>query len=346
MKLPHLTRTARVCALAIAAAPCAAAAQSSPQVVTPANFVRAETDGYFAGAIARGGLGRFFPLRELASPERPLVIRPNRDTLYSTAVFDLDAGPVTIRLPEAGARYFSLMVINQDHYIPVIRHGAGTYRIDRAAVGTRYALVGLRIFVDPTREGDLAAVHQLQDGVTVDQPGGPGRFEKPDWDADSQARVRRALLALGETLPNLDQAFGKAPNVNPVAHLVGAAMAWGGLPRAEATYLNVTPARNDGTTSYRLRVGKVPVDAFWSITVYNRDGGLIANPERKYSLNNLSAVPSADHSITVQFGNCLPRQENCLPVAPGWNYMVRLYRPRAEILAGRWSFPAAAPITP
>jgi hypothetical protein len=29
---------------------------------------------------------------------------------------------------------------------------------------------------------------------------------------------------------------------------------------------------------------------------------------------------------------------------PGWNYMVRLYRPRAEILNGQWTFPEAHPV--
>src|SRR5207245_6106615 len=33
--------------------------------------------------------------------------------------------------------------------------------------------------------------------------------------------------------------------------------------------------------------------------------------------------------------------DNCLPTMPGWNYMVRLYRPRAEILNGTWTFPEA-----
>ena len=45
------------------------------------------------------------------------VIRSNRDTLYSMAVFDLDAGPVTVTLPDAGKRFLSLKVINEDHYI-------------------------------------------------------------------------------------------------------------------------------------------------------------------------------------------------------------------------------------
>lgn len=331
--------------LAAAAAACTATTVlGDPVSVTPENFIRAETDRYFAGTVERGGMGVFAPLRNFPTPEQSPVIRPNRDTLYSTALFDLDAGPVTIRLPDAGARYFSLMVLNQDHYIPMIRHGAGTYIIDRASVGTRYAIVGLRIFVDPTRAGDFEAVHRLQDAVMVDQPGGPGRFDKTDWDPVSQQKVRAALIALGETLPNLNRAFGSASQVDPVTHLVGTAMAWGGLPRTEATYLNVTPPRNDGSTLYRLRVGAVPVDAFWSITVYDRDGRLVANPLRIYSLNNLSARSAADGSVTVQFGGCTARQDNCLPVTPGWNYMVRLYRPSAGILDGRWVFPVAEPM--
>ena len=35
---------------------------------------------------------------------------------------------------------------------------------------------------------------------------------------------------------------------------------------------------------------------------------------------------------------------NCIPVVPGWNYCVRLYRPRAEILDGTWKFPEAEPV--
>jgi hypothetical protein len=46
-------------------------------------------------------------------------------------------------------------------------------------------------------------------------------------------------------------------------------------------------------------------------------------------------------SVTVQFGGYDGKTANCLPVLPGWNYMVRLYRPRAEILSGSWKFPKA-----
>jgi hypothetical protein len=46
--------------------------------------------------------------------------------------------------------------------------------------------------------------------------------------------------------------------------------------------------------------------------------------------------------VTIQFGGCDGKIPNCLPITKGWNYMVRLYRPRAEILNGTWKFPEAS----
>jgi hypothetical protein len=74
--------------------------------VTPDNFNRAETDMVFADSVKRQDLGKFLHHREPMSIEFPIV-RPNRDTLYSLSVFDLDAGPVTITLPNAGQRFMS-----------------------------------------------------------------------------------------------------------------------------------------------------------------------------------------------------------------------------------------------
>src|SRR5690349_21081918 len=74
--------------------------------VTAENFTRAESDGYFANIVKQaGGLGRFFHRRQVEPVDNQIVIRANRDTLYSAAVFDLDAGPVSIELPDAGKRF-------------------------------------------------------------------------------------------------------------------------------------------------------------------------------------------------------------------------------------------------
>jgi hypothetical protein len=109
-------------------------------------------------------------------------------------------------------------------------------------------------------------------------------------------------------------------------------------------YLNVFPDQNDGKTPYRLEVSDVPVDAFWSVTAYTKDGYFNANDLDAYSVNSVTGMKSGDGTITIQFGDCRRETPNCLPVSEGWNYMVRLYRPRPEILTGRWSFPVATPI--
>ena len=82
----------------------------------------------------------------------------------------------------------------------------------------------------------------------------------------------------------------------------------------------------------------MPVDGFWSISLYNADGYFQKNDLNAYSLNNITSKKSADGSVAIQFGGCDGKIPNCLPIMNGWNYTVRLYRPRAEILNGKWKF--------
>jgi hypothetical protein len=136
--------------------------------------------------------------------------------------------------------------------------------------------------------------------------------------------------------------FGKQDHVDPVRHLIGTASGWGGNSEKDATYITVTPSKNDGSTVYRLSVKDVPVDGFWSISLYGPDGYFHKNDYDAYTLNNITAKKDADGAVTVQFGGCDGKIPNCLPVMSGWNYWVRLYRPRAAILDGTWKFPDAA----
>lgn len=320
---------------------CTVALAAEP--VTVDNFIRAESDLYFSNMVKDGALGAFVHRREPAEVDNQTVIRLNRDTLYSSVVIDLDAGPATVTLPDAGTRFMSLMVINQDHYISTVSYKGAT-TLTKEAVGTRYAVVGIRTFVDPANADDVKQVHALQDGLKIEQPGGPGKFSVPDWDQASQKKVRDALLVLATTMPDFNRAFGSKAEVDPVRHLVGSAAGWGGNPDKDASYLNVTPANNDGHQVYKLNVKEVPVDGFWSISLYNAQGYYEKNDLNAYALNNVTAMKSEDGSIGIQFGGCDGKIANCLPIVKGWNYTVRLYRPRAEILDGTWKFPEPQPV--
>jgi hypothetical protein len=87
----------------------------------------------------------------------------------------------------------------------------------------------------------------------------------------------------------------------------------------------------------------LPLDGFWSISVYNADGRLVKNEYDAYTLNNITAKRNTEGAVAVQFGGCDGTIPNCLPIVQGWNYLVRLYQPRAEILNGTWVFPEAQP---
>jgi hypothetical protein len=251
--------------LLICLAPPASAQSPADGVpVTVQNFTRAETDNYLAVNVKEAGLGRLAHNREPASIENQTIIRLNRDTLYSFGVFDLAAAPVTVTLPDAGKRFMSLMVINEDHYAPFVAYDTEPHTLTEQNVGTRYVLVAIRTLVDPSDPKDLDEVHKLQDAIKVSQKE-VGQLELPNWDQASLKEIREALLVLARHTAGLKHAFGTKDQVDPINHLIGTAAGWGGNPDKDATYLGASPAKNDGTTVYKLNVKDVPVDAFWSV---------------------------------------------------------------------------------
>src|ERR1700761_620717 len=110
------SRTLLIAAAMIFSPTSGAFAQAAPNAipVTADNFPRAESDLYFSGVVKDGGFGKFMHRREPTPIAEQTVVRMNRDTLYSAAVFDLDAGPVTITLPDSGKRFLSMQVIDED----------------------------------------------------------------------------------------------------------------------------------------------------------------------------------------------------------------------------------------
>ncbi|HVX56112.1 MAG TPA: DUF1214 domain-containing protein, partial [Candidatus Saccharimonadales bacterium] len=241
-------------------------------------------------------------------------------------------------------RYMALQVIDEDQYAPAVFYAPGTHTLTRQKIGTRYVCLAVRTFVNPSDAADVKAVHALQDAIRVEQQA-PGKFETPDWDQASLKKIREALLALASANGGLDSArmFGSRDEVDPVQHLIGTAAGWGGNPRYAALYSGVDPKHNDDQTAYRLTVKDVPVDGFWSVSVYNQNGLFEKNARNAYTVNNVTAQPNSDGSVTIHFGGD-KSAPNYLPIMPGWNYTVRMYRPRQELLDGAWKFPEAEPL--
>jgi hypothetical protein len=306
--------------------------------VTADNFNRAETDRYFA-RFSQGRVGVLIHHREPANADNQKVVRDNPNVLGSLAVVDLDAGPATLVLPDAGDRFMSLMVTDEDHYTYTV-YDSGLYSLTKQGVGTRYVFAAVRTLVNPNDAHDVAAVHALQDAMRLDQPAGPGSFEVPDWDAESQNTVRAALIELGNTLPDSNRMFGTAEQVDPVRHLIGTAIGWGGNNERDAFYALSVPEHNDGTTRYTVTFSDLPIDSWWGISVYNNAGYFEKNDRDIYTINSIGAVRNADSSYTVQFGGEPGQAPNVLPIFPNWNYAVRLYQPHQEVIDGTWTFPA------
>ena len=134
------------------------------------NFARAESDRMFAALGA--SVNELVHHREPASIDDQRVIRMNRDTLYSTATVDISQG-ATLSIPDAGDRYLSVMVVNNDHYINDVLHAAGEHALTVDRFDTDYVSLGVRILVDPNDSDDLAAVHALQDQLGAARRVGP-----------------------------------------------------------------------------------------------------------------------------------------------------------------------------
>ena len=326
------TATALSVGVTIMAAPLTAS-----ETVTVDNYARAETDRTLQAYVDAGGFGKFAHFREVTPIDKQDVIRMNRDTLYSIGVFDLTT-PVTITKPDTDGRFQSLQIINQDHSNLTAPTEPGEITFTQEEVGSRYVFLLFRTFLDPSDPEDVKAAQAAQDAIVVTQEDA-GSFEVPEWDLDSMAAMRDAGNVLALSAADSSGFFGDRSKMNPLDHFMGTASGWGGNPKEAAMYLFLTEEKNDGVTPYSVTAKDVPVDGFWSITMYNKDGFMEANDADAYSFNNVTSQRNDDGSVTINFGGCDDGRVNCLPITEGWNTIVRLYVPGSELLDGSWTFP-------
>lgn len=215
----------------------------------------------------------------------------------------------------------------------------------------------------PARDADqLAAMAQIGvgAGLRVDDANlGPlSRIA-----ADLAVRTVAALLPVLSALNQFSTAFGNNGWATPDPSIgdYGTDYAlragviyvgpWANTPR-EAIYsaglLDADLLPLHGRNSYVLHFApgqEPPADAFWSITVYDANGALVANPQDRYSVSSrrtAELVRRPDGSVDIIFSRTDPGDAgaNWLPVpdAPFSAYL-RMYVPRQEALDGTWTPP-------
>ncbi|MEP0321295.1 DUF1214 domain-containing protein [Bauldia litoralis] len=333
---------ARVAVLCACVSVLAGTAANAEKVhVDALNFIEAQTALQFATYQKNaGGVNKVLNEREPVSIDDQPTIRMNRDTLYSFILVDISEG-ATVTLPDAGSRYRSMMVVNEQNYIPKVHLDSGRFELTKETFGSDHVWVVIRTLVDSNSPEDIKEVHALQDGIKVDAKSAKP-FVAKDYDEASLKATLDALLELGKGVPDSRGWFGSKEQTTPIGHLIGTAVGFGGLPLEHAFYLNVNPDLPVG--EYTLTAKDVPVRAFWSVSLYNKEGYFQKNPQDAYNFNSVNAKKNADGSITINFGGCDDGRVNCLPIMEGWNYGVRLYEPEKAVLDGDYVFPLVKPV--
>ncbi len=304
------------------------------------NYVRAETDLQMKGYGARG-FGKFAHSRKGYDVDHQITLSGNRDTIYSFGVFDLSRSDLTIHLPDSSGKYMTLMPISQDHDVYRGLNAPGTYTFRQSEIGTRYMVFVIRILCDPNDPSDMDRAHKLQDAVRVEQTdiGDMSGLEK--WNEKEMLAMRKAYNALGSSLSSSKTFFGVKGERSYLQAAMGVAVGWGGMQEKDALYLPAQVANNDGRTAYTITVPKdVPVDGFWSVTIYNQERYMVKNKYNSYSLNSITAQKEKDGTAILHLGGD-PKAKNYLYIPKDWLYIVRFYQPHQEILDGKWTFPEA-----
>ncbi len=137
---------------------------------------------------------------------------------------------------------------------------------------------------------------------------------------------------------------------------VGALIGWGGNDQIEAFYPQTHTDANgdplDGAHTYTLHWDvDPPVNAFWSVTMYDKSydgnaGYLVENEINRYLINSTTKglVRDANGGLTITIRRDKPedpvQRANWLPAPEGKFYLtLRLYWPKQEALDGRWTPP-------
>ncbi|NWC60699.1 DUF1254 domain-containing protein [Pseudomonas veronii] len=211
----------------------------------------------------------------------------------------------------------------------------------------RFATIGIAPGA-PFKVNQLSAEQRkaLEDGIAD---------AKAEFAAFKKDKLDTQQVAIGDLFGNRDHLKN-----NDLYRYAGAEVGLFGNSADEATYFNYVvdsegkPA-NGARHSYTVHFAKdqlPPVDAFWSLTLYNAKTKLLVPNHKKRYVINSRMLPNlkldADGGLTLALQHHEPpkaEQSNWLPAPPGPFYAVlRLYLPKPEANNGQWKLPPLTPL--
>ena len=233
-------------------------------------------------------------------------------------------------------------------------------QVNSMSASTFYAYAAKIMKVNPPHITDEPIIAQMKRiGI---EPGKDFDFEELDQATKQSLEVaaKDGLKMMNDKAPTIAKIVnGWQMNTNTMGvygnyYLKRAIIAMGGLdanPPEDAIYPTLVKDANgkslDGNNSYILHFNKSelpPVDAFWSITMYDAEGFQAANRLNRFALGDRDNLTyNADGSLEVYMQHDSPgvdKESNWLPAPRGpLGITMRLYAPKIEVLDGSWSPP-------
>jgi len=306
----------------------------------------------------------------LVNAGEDLVVRMNNDTYYKIAIMNLSKRPVTLSSNNPSKKRFNSFQLMDDrntNFRNVI-HPDGSYTLyygqqpeefEGQAIESpsQVAVVTVRVEVkDKNNADDIADAQAVFNGILIDGPRLAEVWELDllsgfDEEVEAEAHRRIDSVATNSEFRELVAGTDQVPGQVSYLHLAaGTKVGFGGPVPSHSSY-EIVFVDNNGEKmtgekgNYILSTEEPPVDAFWSVTVYDteRGGYLHPNDEDKYHINNTGAVKNQDGTVTFIFKQqCESEDRNCLEVPAGqFDLALRYYLPSDDIIAGEWTIPRA-----
>lgn len=218
-----------------------------------------------------------------------------------------------------------------------------------------------QIKLNPPHAVDTSILLELASiGLIPGQDFDPRKLRKEQLEALNDGarmaaeRIEKFVASAGVATPGWKSFQGVLGRygTNYIGRAATARIAIGANPPEDAVYMSSSADSHgqvlNGSMRYRMHFeasNLPPVQAFWSVTAYDKDGYFIANPINRYAIGDRDHLKfNADGSLDLFIQSESPgahRESNWLPSGDGpFNLTIRLYWPKQAILDGSWHPPA------